>query len=182
MPKPTKGPRIGGSPAHQRLILAHLASQLFEHGQITTTEVRAKRMQPLAEHLITKAKRGTVADQRVVAKTITDRDVLHTLFHDVAPKVAEREGGYTRVTKLGTRKGDGAPIARIEIVTEAVTKKAKAAKKAAAPAKAPAPAVVTATSVEETVDAVERAADQIQAEEASAGEAAEAVERAADQA
>ena len=183
MPKPTKGPRIGGSPAHQRIILANLATQLFEHGKITTTETRAKRVQPLAEHLITKAKRGDLASIRVVAKTITDKDVLYTLFHEIAPALSEREGGYTRVTKLGVRKGDGAPIAQIEIITEAVVKKVKSAKKSAPAKAAPkaadeAPAELVepeAEAVDETVEAVEAAADEIEA-------AAEVVEEAADKA
>ena len=143
MPKPTKGPRFGGSPAHQRIILANLASQLFEHGRITTTEAKAKRVQPLAERLISKAKRGDLHNRRIVLSTITDKGVVHTLFTEIAPKLAEREGGYTRITKVGPRKGDNAPMAVIEIVTESVEEsrknrekgKAAAAKAAAAPAK-----------------------------------------------
>ena len=133
MPKPTKGPRLGGSPAHERIILDNLASQLFEHGRITTTETRAKRVQPLAEKLITKAKRGDLHNRRIVLKTITDQGVVHTLFTEIAPVMAEREGGYTRITKIGNRKGDNAPMAIIELVTEAVVKKpakSKAAKAA----------------------------------------------------
>jgi len=141
MPKPTKGPRFGGSPAHQRIILANLASQLFQHGKITTTEAKAKRVQPLAERLISKAKRGDLHNRRIVLQTITDKGVVHVLFTEIAPRVAEREGGYTRITKIGPRKGDNAPMAVIELVTETVeeSRKAKAkgaAKKAAAPAKA----------------------------------------------
>ena len=176
MPKPTKGPRIGGSPAHQRIILANLATQLFEHGKITTTVTRAKRVQPLAEHLITKAKRGDLASIRVVAKTITNKDVLYTLFHDIAPVLAEREGGYTRVTKLGTRKGDGAPIAQIEIITEAVVKKVKSTKKAApvGAAATKTEAVVAAESVDEAVEATEAAAAEIEASADEVDETAEA--------
>ena len=118
MPKPTKGPRIGGSPSHQRIIMANLASQLFEHGRITTTEPRARRVQPLAEKLITKAKRGDLHARRTVMRTITDPTVVHVLFTEIAPAVAGREGGCTRITKLGPRKGDNAPMALIELVTE----------------------------------------------------------------
>lgn len=124
MPKPTKGPRLGGSPAHERIILDNLASQLFEHGRITTTETRAKRVRPLAEKLITKAKRGDLHARRLAATHIRDKGVLHILFTEIAPAVADRDGGYTRITKIGNRKGDNAPMAVIEVVTEAVTKKA----------------------------------------------------------
>ena len=120
MPKPTKGPRFGGSPAHQRIILANLASQLFEHGRITTTEAKAKRVQPLAERLIAKAKRGDLHNRRQVLSTITDKGVVHVLFTEIAPKLADRDGGYTRITKIGPRKGDNAPMAVIEIITETV--------------------------------------------------------------
>ena len=140
MPKPTKGPRFGGSPAHQRIILANLASQLFEHGRITTTEAKAKRVQPLAERLIAKAKRGDLHNRRQVLSTITDKGVVHVLFTEIAPKLADRDGGYTRITKVGPRKGDNAPMAVIEIITESVeeSRKNKAKGKpaaAAAPAK-----------------------------------------------
>ncbi|MVA76892.1 50S ribosomal protein L17 [Auraticoccus sp. F435] len=134
MPTPTKGPRLGGSPAHERIILDNLASQLFEHGRITTTETKAKRVRPLAEKLITKAKRGDLHARRLVATHIRDKGVLHTLFAEIAPAVAERDGGYTRITKVGPRKGDNAPMAVIEIVTEPV--KARPAAPAAAPAAA----------------------------------------------
>ncbi len=139
MPKPTKGPRFGGSPAHQRIILANLASQLFEHGKITTTEAKAKRVQPLAERLIAKAKRGDLHNRRQVLTTITDKGVVHVLFAEIAPKLADRDGGYTRITKIGPRKGDNAPMAVIEIITESVEEsrknKAKAKGASAAPAK-----------------------------------------------
>ena len=133
MPTPTKGPRLGGSPTHERIILANLASQLFEHGRVTTTETKAKRVRPLAERLISKAKRGDLHNRRIVLKTITDQGVVHPLFTEIAPVMAEREGGYTRITKIGNRKGDNAPMAIIELVTEAVVKKpakSKAAKAA----------------------------------------------------
>ena len=140
MPKPTKGPRFGGSPAHQRIILANLATQLFQHGKITTTEAKAKRVQPLADRLISKAKRGDLHNRRIVLQTVTDKGVVHTLFTEIAPKLAEREGGYTRITKIGPRKGDNAPMAVIEIVTESVEDsrkaKAKGSAKKAEPAKA----------------------------------------------
>ncbi|HMR21995.1 MAG TPA: 50S ribosomal protein L17 [Micropruina sp.] len=139
MPKPTKGPRFGGSPAHQRIILANLASQLFEHGKITTTEAKAKRVQPLAERLIAKAKRGDLHNRRQVLATITDKGVVHVLFTEIAPKLADRDGGYTRITKIGPRKGDNAPMAVIEVITETVEEsrknKAKAKGASAAPAK-----------------------------------------------
>lgn len=116
MPTPTKGPRLGGSPAHQRLILANLAQNLFEHGKITTTEAKARRLRPYAESLITKAKTDTVANRRQVVKVIRDRSILHTLFTEIGPAMATRPGGYTRITKVAPRKGDNAPMAVIEIV------------------------------------------------------------------
>jgi large subunit ribosomal protein L17 len=162
MPKPTKGPRLGGSPSHQRLILSNLATQLFEHGRITTTEAKARALRPHAEKLITKAKKGDLHNRREVLKTIRDKSVVHSLFTEIAPTFAERPGGYTRITKIGPRKGDNAPMAVIELVTEAYTPSAPKAKKAApktAPkAEAPAAtstvaedALVEDTVVEETV-------------------------------
>jgi large subunit ribosomal protein L17 len=139
MPKPTKGPRLGGSPSHQRLILSNLASQLFEHGRITTTEAKARALRPLAEKLITKAKKGDLHNRREVLKTVRDKSVVHVLFTEIAPTFSERPGGYTRITKLGPRKGDNAPMAVIELVTEAYTPSAPKARKAA-PAAAAAPA------------------------------------------
>ena len=120
MPKPKKGPRLGGSPAHQRLMLSNLATALFEHGRITTTETRARLLRPVAEKLITKAKRGDLHNRREVLKTVRDKSVVHTLFTEIAPTFAERPGGYTRITKIGPRKGDNAPMAVIELV-EALT-------------------------------------------------------------
>ena len=136
MPKPTKGPRLGGGPAHERLLLANLAAALFTHKSIQTTETKAKRLRPLAERLITFAKRGDLHARRRVLSVISDKGVVHELFTEIAPLVAEREGGYTRITKTGYRKGDNALMAVIELVLEPVTKKAKPAKAAAAPAKA----------------------------------------------
>ena len=121
MPTPKKGPRLGGSPSHQKAILANLATSLFEYGSITTTEAKARTLRPYAERLITKAKRGDLHNRREVLKTIRDKSVVHTLFTEIAPTFAERPGGYTRITKLGPRKGDNAPMAVIELVTEAYT-------------------------------------------------------------
>jgi large subunit ribosomal protein L17 len=135
MPAPTKGARLGGSAAHQRLILANLASQLFEHGRIITTEAKAKRLRPLAERLITKAKRGDIHSRRLVLTTVRDKGVVHTLFTEIAPSLADREGGYTRITKVGPRKGDNAPMALIELVRESVEESRKANAKSVAPAK-----------------------------------------------
>ena len=116
MPKPRKGPRLGSGPSHQRLLLSTLASQLFVHEAIDTTEAKAKALRPYAERLITKAKRGDLASRRDVLRDITDRDVVARLFHEIGPRFEERQGGYTRILKLGFRKGDGAPMARIELV------------------------------------------------------------------
>jgi len=116
MPKPTKGPRLGGSPAHQRLMLANLATSLFEHGRITTTEAKAKRLRPFAEKLITFAKRGDLHARRQVLTVVRDKDVVHTLFDQIGPRFVNRPGGYTRIVKVGARKGDNAPMAVIELV------------------------------------------------------------------
>src|SRR5215210_4010328 len=134
MPTPIKGARLGGSAAHQRIILANLASQLFEHDRIVTTEARARLLRPLAEKLITKAKRGDLHARRMVLTTVKDKGVVHKLFTEIAPTFAEREGGYTRITKVGPRKGDNAPMAMIELVTESVedSKKANASRPAQA--------------------------------------------------
>src|SRR5688572_21122889 len=152
MPKPTKGPRLGGGPAHERLLLANLAAALFTHKSIQTTETKAKRLRPLAERLVTFAKRGDLHARRRVLSVIGDKSVVHTLFTEIAPLVADREGGYTRITKVGNRKGDNAPMAVIELVLEPVTKKPsvkKASKSDAAPAAA-APADEAEVEVEET--------------------------------
>src|ERR671938_1557099 len=116
MPTPTKGPRLGGSPAHERLMLANLATALFEHGRITTTAAKAKRLRPLAERLVTFAKRGDIHARRQVLTVVRDKSVVHTLFADIGPRFAQRPGGYTRITKVGPRKGDNAPMAVIELV------------------------------------------------------------------
>lgn len=149
MPTPAKGARLGGSPAHERLILANLATSLFEHGRITTTQSKARRLRPFAERLVTFAKRGDLAARRRVLRVVRDKSVVHTLFTEIAPAMAEREGGYTRITKVAPRKGDNAPMAVIELVTEPVSPKqgvvreaTRATARAAAPkAAAPAPAV-----------------------------------------
>lgn len=139
MPTPTKGPRLGGGPAHERLILSGLATALFQHGRITTTEAKAKRLRPLAERLITFAKRGDLHARRRVLTVVRDKSVVHTLFTEIGPRFASRPGGYTRITKLAPRKGDNAPMAVIELVeplAEAVVSEAKAAAKRAAKEKA----------------------------------------------
>jgi large subunit ribosomal protein L17 len=131
MPTPTKGPRLGGSPAHERLMLANLATSLFRHGKITTTETKAKRLRPLAEQLITKAKRGDLHARRRVLTVVRDKDVVFQLFDQIAPRYANRDGGYTRIVKTGPRKGDAAPMAVIELVEElTVAAPAKATKSA----------------------------------------------------
>jgi large subunit ribosomal protein L17 len=118
MPTPTKGPRLGGSPAHERLILANLAQNLFEYGRLTTTEAKARRLRPVAERLITKAKRGDLHARRQVLSAVRDKGVVHILFEEIGPRFANRSGGYTRITKIGPRKGDNAPMAVIELVEE----------------------------------------------------------------
>jgi len=118
MPTPTKGTRFGGGPAHQKLMLANLARNLFENGQITTTEAKARRLRPYAEQLITKAKTDTIANRRQVVKKIRDKNILHILFTQIGPAMADRPGGYTRITKIGPRKGDQAPMAVIQIVED----------------------------------------------------------------
>jgi large subunit ribosomal protein L17 len=118
MPTPTKGPRLGGSPAHQKRMLANLATELFRHGKIQTTETKAKRLRPLAEHLITKAKRGDLHARRRVLTVVKDKDVVYTLFEQIAPRYGNRPGGYVRITKTGPRQGDSAPMAVIELVEE----------------------------------------------------------------
>lgn len=189
MPQPTKGPRLGGGPAHERLLLANLATALFTHKRITTTETKAKRLRPLAERLITFAKRGDLHARRRVMTIIRDKSVVHELFTEIAPLMAEREGGYTRITKVGYRKGDNAPMAVIELVLEPVNPKPKSAKKTAAAAAAAAPAeapvdeapidevavddsAVDDSAADETAEVVdEQAADEAPADEAPADEA-----------
>jgi len=130
MPTPTKGPRLGGGPAHERLILANLATSLFEHKRITTTEAKAKRLRPLAERLITFAKRGDLQSRRRVMTVVKTKAVVHFLFTEIAPAVADRQGGYTRITKIGPRKGDNAPMAVIELVLDPLSPKQATVKEA----------------------------------------------------
>jgi large subunit ribosomal protein L17 len=159
MPQPSKGPRLGGSPSHQRLILANLATALFEHGRITTTEAKARRLRPLAEKLITKAKRGDLAARRQVLSVVQDKGVVHTLFTDIGPRFENRPGGYTRITKLGPRKGDNAPMALIELVEESLS---------AVTTTRPAPRTRTTETVEEP--AADTEATDAEATEAEAAE------------
>lgn len=178
MPQPTKGPRLGGSPAHQRLILANLATALFEHGRITTTEAKARRLRPLAEKLITKAKRGDLAARRQVLTVVRDKSVVHTLFTEIGPRFENRPGGYTRITKLGPRKGDSAPMALIELVEEAMgattttrppaQRRTTAPKKEAPAAEEPAeePAEAEEASAEEPQDTAADTAGETEADEA----------------
>lgn len=164
MPQPTKGPRLGGSPAHQRLILANLATSLFQHRRITTTEAKARKLRPYAEKLITKAKRGDLHNIREIAKVIRDKDVIHALVHDIGPFFADRQGGYTRITKTLPRKGDNAPMAVIELVAQkTVTDEADRARRSAGSQRTAAPAASTAapaagTDAEETAPAATTAA------------------------
>jgi large subunit ribosomal protein L17 len=186
MPQPTKGPRLGGGPAHERLLLANLAAALFTHKSITTTETKAKRLRPLAERLITFAKRGDLHARRRVLSVIHDKSVVHELFTEIAPLVAEREGGYTRITKTGYRKGDNAPMAVIELVLEPVVKKPASSKKSAARVETPKSAPVEETPAEETEvpaeDVVEESAEvEAPAEETPAEESTDAAAEEAEE-
>ncbi len=181
MPTPTKGPRLGGSPAHQRLMLANLATALFEHGKITTTEAKAKRLRPLAERLITFAKRGDLHARRRVLMVVRDKSVVHTLFTEIGPSFATRSGGYIRITKIGPRKGDNAPMAVIELVeplTEQVIAEATAATKRAAKQATPAPEaavppVAEEVAAPEVVAAEDVAADDVAADDVAADAASD---------
>ncbi len=189
MPTPTKGPRLGGGPAHERLMLANLATALFEHGRITTTEAKAKRLRPLAERLITFAKRGDIAARRRVLTVVRDKSVVHTLFTEIGPNFAGRPGGYTRIVKIGNRKGDNAPMAIIELVepmAEQVVAEATGATKRAAKEKAAATVVAGApatdstevTEVDDTNEAVTEvnAAEEVIVDEESADSSEAVVE------
>jgi large subunit ribosomal protein L17 len=187
MPTPTKGARMGGSPAHQKHMLANLAASLFEHGKITTTEARARRLRPYAEKLITFAKRGDMHARRQVLTVVPDKGIVHSLFTEIGPSFADRPGGYTRITKLGPRKGDAAPMAVIELVREEVTAaRPRRRTRRQAPQAAPAPATVVeepATAEAETADeGTEAAETEAMAPEAAAGESVEAAETAAPEA
>ncbi|MEU7689623.1 50S ribosomal protein L17 [Microbispora hainanensis] len=168
MPKPTKGARLGGSPSHERLILANLATALFQNGRITTTEAKARRLRPLAEKLITKAKKGDIHNRRQVLTVVRDKGVVHHLFTEIAPTYAERPGGYTRITKLGPRKGDAAPMAVIELVTEQLN---PVRVSRTAPAAEAAPAAPAAAEAEETPAAQDEAAESTTAEATEAAPA-----------
>ena len=193
MPTPTKGPRLGGGPAHERLMLANLATALFEHGKITTTEAKAKRLRPLAERLVTFAKRGDLHARRRVLTVVRDKSVVHTLFTEIGPSYAGRNGGYTRITKIGPRKGDNAPMAVIELVEpmfEQVVAEATGATKRAAKEKAAAEAPKAAAVVEEAKDEAvtevneteEAVVDAEQADSATEAETVEAIEADAEDA
>jgi large subunit ribosomal protein L17 len=163
MPTPTRGSRLGGSSAHQRHILANLATALFEHGKITTTEAKARRLRPYAERLITFAKRGDLHARRQVLTVVTDRGVVHTLFTEIGPRFATREGGYTRITKIGPRKGDNAPLAVIELVEEEATATApsrrRRPRRAQAPARAAQPKAAAAVAEDEAAPADDEAVE-----------------------
>jgi large subunit ribosomal protein L17 len=182
MPTPTRGPRLGGSSAHQRHILANLATALFEHGKITTTEAKARRLRPYAERLITFAKRGDLHARREVLTVVTDKGVVHTLFTEIGPRFATRDGGYTRITKIGPRKGDNAPLAVIELVAEEATaapSRRRRPRRAAAPARAAQPraeAQPAAPVEEEAAPAEGVAAEDVAAEDAEPEDAAEGIE------
>src|SRR5215475_8626363 len=179
MPTPTKGPRLGGGPAHERLLLANLATALFEHGRIQTTEAKAKRLRPLAEQLITKAKRGDLQNRRRVLRVIRDKGVVHTLFTEIAPRYEARNGGYTRIVKVAARKGDNAPMAVIELVEELVApapaKPSRSRKKAAAKKTTTGPAATAETEAlaEPTAAETEAPAEPAAETEAPAKPAAE---------
>jgi large subunit ribosomal protein L17 len=177
MPKPTKGPRLGGSSSHQKAILANLATSLFEHGRIKTTETKARALRPYAEKLITHAKKGALHNRREVLKKIRDKDVVHALFAEIGPFFADRNGGYTRIIKVEARKGDNAPMAVIELVREkTVTSEANRARRAAASKKA-APAKAAAS--DEALAEETTASDEALAEETTASDEALAEETTA---
>ncbi len=178
MPTPRKGARLGGSPAHQKLILSNLATALFEHGRITTTETRARVLRPVAEKLITKAKRGDLHNRREVLKTIHDKSVVHTLFTEIGPSFADRPGGYTRITKIGPRKGDNAPMAVIELVTEKYDPKPARSKKKSQPETQPAKKATTAPAADEVEEAPVEMADEASPEESVIAEAEETADEA----
>jgi large subunit ribosomal protein L17 len=180
MPKPTKGPRLGGGPAHERLMLANLAASLFEHKSIKTTETKAKRLRPVAERLVTFAKRGDLASRRRAMQTLrNNKDAAHMLFTEIAPLVENREGGYTRITKLGFRKGDNASMVSIELVLEPVTPKVKSSSSSTSAPAAAAPA--EEAPVEETETVEESAPVETETETAAADEVeADAAEKSDD--
>jgi large subunit ribosomal protein L17 len=172
MPTPTKGPRLGGGPAHERLMLRNMATSLFMHKRIVTTETKAKRLRPVAERLVSFAKRGDLAARRRVMRQITDKNIVHELFTEIAPLVADREGGYTRITKLGFRKGDNAPMAVIELVLEQVQPKPKTSK--SKPVNNVATTAVAEPVIEEVAEAPVVEAAVAEVTEAAAAEVTEA--------
>lgn len=181
MPKPTKGPRLGGSSSHQKAILANLATSLFEHGRIRTTEPKARALRPYAEKLITHAKKGSLHNRREVMKKIRDKDVVHALFAEIGPFFADREGGYTRIIKVEARKGDNAPMAVIELVRErTVTSEANRAKRAAAAKKTAAAPVPAPTGAEDNPAESVEAVESVEAEDAAIADA-QTAEAAADE-
>ena len=175
MPTPKKGARLGGSPAHQRLIVANLATSLFEHGRITTTEAKARVLRPVAEKLITKAKKGDLHNRRQVLATIRDKGVVHNLFEEIGPRYADRPGGYTRITKIGPRKGDNAPMAVIELVTEEYKPSARTGSSTAGarPAVASEPTPEAAPDSTPAAPGVEDPAEEAAVEDAPAQESTE---------
>ena len=181
MPRPTKGPRLGGGAAHERLMLANLATALFTHGRIQTTETKAKRLRPLAERMVTFAKRGDLHARRKVMTVIRDKSAVHKLFMEIAPQVDKREGGYTRIVKTGYRKGDNAPMAVIELVLEPVNPKPKT-KKAKPEAEKPAAKPVVVDEVEETTEAPEAIEETTETVEAPVEETDAAAEAPAEEA
>lgn len=186
MPQPSKGPRLGGGPAHERLMLSNLATALFQHGRITTTEAKAKRLSPLADRMVTFAKRGDLHARRRVMTVIRDKQVVHELFTEIGPQYAGRPGGYTRITKIGPRKGDNAPMAVIELVepmAEAVVKEAESAAQRAARDAAAKPLAQEVNdeveaAADEAIDAAEAAAESPEAQAADAAEVKAAQEQA----
>jgi large subunit ribosomal protein L17 len=168
MPTPTKGRRLGGSAAHQRHLLANLATALFEHGKITTTEAKARRLRPYAERLITFAKRGDLAARRQVLTVVADKGVVHTLFTEIGPQFATRDGGYTRITKIGPRKGDNAPLAVIELIQEEAEAKPSRRRRARRSQPAARPAAAEAAAADDADDLAEDAAADDVVDEADA--------------
>lgn len=183
MPKPTKGPRLGGSSSHQKALLANLATSLFEHGRIKTTEPKARALRPYAEKLITHAKKGTLHNRREVMKKIRDKEVVHTLFAEIGPFFADRDGGYTRIIKVEPRKGDNAPMAVIELVQEkTVTSEADRARRVKASKTAPAAEAPVAAAAAPQAAVEPEAAEGPTAEEAATAETPEPAAEAAEQA
>jgi large subunit ribosomal protein L17 len=179
MPTPTKGARMGGSAAHQKHILANLAAALFEHGKITTTQARARRLRPVAERLITFAKRGDLHARRQVLTVVPDKGIVHSLFTEIGPGFSERDGGYTRITKLGPRKGDAAPMAVIELVREEVTTTSRPRRRTRRAEQAPAAA--QAAAAEEATEEAAEADEETEAEASAASDEPAEVEAEADE-